>query len=700
VRALRLGSAALTMSLLLAGCHGDRDQLGRDLKSERPEVRAGALRRLAELHDEQDLPVFIARSQDASAGVRRASAEALGSTTSPHAVDVLGTLLSDPDEDVQSAAAQSLAKFPGEKAHGYLMSAYARRGTATRAAIGKAFGYGPLMQEAIRKEADGLWERNARALENGSSAEKVGAAEEVGRSGRTDAVERLIPLLGNDAILLAAGAARGLGAAGDIKAGASLMAVLKENYPALREAAAEALGDLGDPQAAPALVVVATGADAAASEASVALARLPRATETDAALCQVAAASGNVNAAAIAAKAMAARGGCPLPPLLARLGKGSAETRGALGALAALDGSEAEVVPRLTPLVDDKDVQIRIAAIAALGAVGAPAAAPPLLKLVKAEAARLGEARGKWVKEALPRTYAPGFESKGLPPGIDGAAHLDELEQKVHANNVRKAAEAGQTLHSARSDSPREVVPDVGPDEGQVLGAAAAALGRTHAEGAAELLAPLATDADDAVREGALIGLSYLGGPGLAAVQGAWGSLSAEAVPRVAAGLTTLGAAAIPALTAGLTARISDRSSIALALGKLSAKDAVAPLEALLASPGEEAAAAATALGELGLTRSVKPLADLLKDPRTAGRVEAIEALGHIKDAAGGLGREAITRELFSDHPESRSAAVRALAAAGPGSDGPMLTALRADYYREVRRAAEQALSASPAAGK
>lgn len=700
MRALGLGSAALALSLLLPACHGDREQLGRDLKSERPEIRAGALRRLAELHDEQDLPVFIARSQDASSGVRRTAAEALGGTGSPHAVDVLGTLLSDPDEDVQAAAAQSLAKFPGEKAHGYLMSAYARRGTAARAAIAKAFGYGPLLQEAIRKEADALWDRNSKALENGSSAEKVGAAEELGRSGRSDAVERLVPLLGNDAILLAAGAARGLGAAGDTKAVASLMAVLKENYPALREAAAEALGDLGDPQATAVLASVAGGADAAASEATVALSRLPKTPETDAALCQVAASSGSVNAVAIAAKAMAARGGCPLAPLLARLGKGSAETRGALAALAALDAGKPEVVAKLTPLLEDKDLQIRLAAMAALGAVGEAAAAPPLLKLVKAESARLADARAKWVKEPLPHTYAEGFEPKAVPGLTDGSSRLEELQQKVHANNVRKAQEAGQTLHSAHSDT-REVIPDLGPDDGQVLGAAAAALGETHAEGAGELLTPLASDPDDAAREGALAGLAALGGPGLAAVQGAWASLSAEAVGKIAGRLAVHGAEAIPVLVAGLAARDGDRAPIALALGKLGAKDAVGPLEKLLGSPGDEAAAAATALGELGLARSVKPLAELLKDPRTAGRVEAIEALGRFKDPASeGAVREALTRELFSDHPESRSAAVRALAAMGAGSAGPLLGALRADYYREVRRAVEQALSATPAAGK
>jgi len=680
--------------LLGAGCSGDRDRLTQDLKSDHPEIRAGALHKLAELHASQDLPSFIAKSTDLAPMVRKASAEALGSTLDPRAVDVLGTLLGDPDDEVQAAAARALAKIPGEKASGYLLNNYARRGTATRAAIAEAFEYGPKLQEAIRREADRLWERSSKALENGGAAERVAAAQELGRSGKPEAVERLIPLLGNDAILLAAGAARGLGEAGDRKAVPSLMAVLKENYPPLREAAAEALGDLGDPQALPLLLQVASGADAAATDAAAALARLPRSADTDAALCQVASSAANAAAVNVAALAMASRGGCALAPLLARLGKGSADTRAALVALAALDAGKPEVVSKLARPLEDKDSQVRFAAVAALGAVAQAEAAPPLLDLATAESKRLDDARAKWIAEPLPTTFAPGFSEPAPSADPAFAQKLSALEGKVREVTAAKAAAAGQVLHASKAEPVPELLPDLAPDDGRLLGLVAAALGRTRAPEAAALLAKLASDGDDDVREGALVGLAYLGGAGLAKVQASWAELSPDAVPQVAGALEQGGATAVPVLLAGLQARSADRASIASALGTLGAKEAVEPLEKLLGSPGDECAAAAGALGKLGQARSVKPLMALLDDPRSAGRIEAIEALGKIKDPAG---RPAVVRELFSDRPESRAAAVRALAALGAGPAASELDALRADYYREVRRAAEQVLGGTTA---
>ena len=69
-------------------------------------------------------------------------------------------------------------------------------------------------------------------------------------------------------------------------------------------------------------------------------------------------------------------------------------------------------------------------------------------------------------------------------------------------------------------------------------------------------------------------------------------------------------------------------------------------------------------------------------------------ALGKLKDPSS---REALLRELFGDRPESRAAAVRALAALGVGPSGSEIEALRADYYREVRRAVEQVLGGATA---
>jgi HEAT repeat protein len=725
--ALVVAAALITTTILGVGCNRERETLAQDLKNERPEIRAGAVHRLGEMKDIQDLPLFLSKAQDGSATVRRAAAEALGMLGNPRGIDVLGSLLSDPDEDVQAAAAQSLAQISGDKARAYLMNAFARRGTTTRNAIAKAFEYGPGLQEAVRKETDANWDRTLKALDSGGAAERVGAAEELGRSGRPEAVDKLIPLLGNDAILLAAGAARGLGAAGDKKAVASLEAVLKENYPALKEASAQALGELGDPTAAPVLAQVAVSPDTYAPEAAEALARLPQGKDVDAALCQVATTSANTAAVTVAAKAVAPRGDCPVAPVLARLAKGGPEIRAALAALAHLGqikGKEQdEVAAKVIPLLENKDPMLQLAAVHALGGMGATAAGPALSKLVSAEAERLAHAREKWVKDPMPLVYTKGFgpalpglhgsiPQQNLPPAAqktngggtgsaddDPATKLQNLAQKIHENNLAKAQAAGQTLHTEKEPPPPEIVPDVQAGDGELLAAAAAALGRVNAADAATLLTPLAQDPDDEVRTGALQGLASLGGAdNLKKVEAGWAGLPPESVAALSETLRQAGPTpeVVHALIAGLSNRDSDRASIALALGQLKVSDAEAPLQKLLTSSGEEASAAARALGQLGQASAVKPLSDLLKDSRSAGQEEAIVALGSMKNPEG---RDALVRQLLSDRPESRAAAVRALAALGPqgaAAASGTLEALRADYYRDVREAVERALSSAP----
>ena len=642
---------AAAVACAISACNGERTQLANDLKSDKAGVRAAAVHRLAELKSSQDLPIFLARTQDRDPLVRRTAAEALGALGDPRGIDPLGVLLADPDEDVQIAAAQALATLGDEKARAYLMIAFDRRGTATRSAIAAAVGPGALLQEAIRKEANTIWEHTSKTLESGRPAERVGAAEELGRSGRADAVDRLIPLLGNDAILLAAGAARGLGAAGDIKAVPALMAVLKENDPQLREAAAQALGQLGDPSALGVLTQLAQGGDQAALEATEALTRLPPSAEVQAALCSVASSAGAPNGATLAARSASQRGGCKTEPLLSRLAKGGSEARAALAALSVLGAGKEEVAVKVVPLMDDKDPGIRSAALRVLGATGSPAASAALTRWVKAETERLRLAREKWVK--VP--FSPSFESGFSPPPqgsrSDYRKKFDTLIDKVHQNNEAQAAASGQPLKVPRRAPAQEVLPDVAPDDGQLLGQLASALGQTRGQGAEELLLPLADDPIDEVRLGALVGLAYLGTEAsMKKVADAWPDVPDELVGTLSEALQSVGKSAGPTLVEGLTARDSARPPIALALGAIGDVDAAAPLEKLLEQGGEDSVAAAVSLGRLGQSRSVKPLVQLLRDSQAPASREAVHALGLLRDPTV---QKALVRQLFSDRWES-----------------------------------------------
>jgi HEAT repeat protein len=693
MRSVRTRSWALIAALTLPlGCNQEREKLVGDLKNDRPEIRAGAVHRLGELKDPQDYASVLKLTTDSSSMVRKAAAESLGLLADPRGIDALGVLLGDPSDEVQAAAAVALSQLPGDKAHVYLLNAFARRGTVTRAAIGKALG--PKAAEAVKREADGIWERASKALAEGAGAERVGAAEELGRSGRPEAVTHLSQLLGNDSILLAAGAARGLGFAGDAKAVPSLVAVLKQNDPQLREAVAQALGELGDPAAVAPLAAVAQGSEAAAPEAAAALARFPAGPDVNAALCQVVTQSEHTGAVAVAAKALQGRSACPLPPLAARLAKGGAPSKAAAVALGQLGAGDADVAAKLLALAEERDAKepaLRIAAIQALGAMGATSAGPALLKVVKAESDRLGRLREKWVKTPLPLafsdTFAPLEEQKDPASVKERQEKLKNLLDRVHANNVAKAQAAGQQLKAEAppADLP-ELIPDLEPHDTELLAAAAVSLGQVHAEGAQALLEPLAVDGEEDLRVAALTGLASLGTnpDALKRVQAGWGALGREATARVAEALKAAGPTAVPVLLAGLTARESDRVSILQTLVALNAVQAAEPIEKLLTAAGEEQEAAARALGTLGQPRSVKPLIELVKDPQSPALVAAATSLGQLKDPSA---KEPLERLLFSDRPEVRAAALVALKLVSPQPE-PMAAVLQQDYYRDVRRAA------------
>ena len=628
------------LALLLLACRS------RDAgPSSRPEQRAAAVSRLAGSRDEADLPALLVAEEDPSPLVRKAAAGAFAARGGPASIEALGKLVSDPDPEVAGAAARALSALPSEqRARELLAGAYPNGGPAARAEIASAIeAVGGSLREAVEDEARVLWDRNVAALANGTPTERAGAAEELGRSGRAEAVKLLLPLVDSDAEeepRVAVAAARALGAVGDDSARAALEALLKDGPDAERvEAAAEALGTLGDPDAATALATVGESGPARLARAAVeALVALPQAPEVGLALCQVALHTREASLAARAAfQARARESECPEQPLLSHLSGQGAESVAALAALGQLRLSPEpaeQASRRMEQLLAAPDPGVRAEAARSLGRLGIARAAPALLRRASELRDRLERARG-------------GADS-GAPPELE-----EELGAVLSALSRLHAPEAG-ALARAR----------LGDPSARLRAAAVDALGALGAENAGAIGAGL-LDPDPRVF-----------------------AASAEALGRI-------GPAAVPALSAA-AAKFNREDpercgALARALGETGSPEAVPALATL--AEGSAAAAAATALGRIGTQGATAALLTLLERPDPAGRPEALDALGGLAASEAG---PLATSELTNDRPEVRAAAARALGRIHFEPAAGRLEALRADYDGQVRRAAVEALARLP----
>jgi len=687
--------------LLVLGACGSRGP-GSDLRSPVPERRAAAVAALAGTPGPRDLPILLVAERDPSPLVRQAAARVFASWSGPRSVEALGSMLTDPSPEVAVAAARGLAaasRAPGSAdaretedmqklARQRLVGAYAQGGPLVRSEIARALqALGTSLREAVESEARQLWERNARALEAGRPAERCGAAEELGKSGRADAVRRLLPLLDPKAsgdVALSAAAARGLAAAGDRAARTKLEALLDADDVRLAEAAAAALGDLGDPGAAEALAEAGASGPARLAAAAVeALSALPQAPEVGVALCEIAIRTFDPAVAGRAARQARLReADCPERPLVARIARRGPDCAAALAALGSLGLTGARLqapAERALSLVGaaTADPALRLLAIRALGQVAYAPAAPSLLRRGQALVQKTAEVRRKWLpgRLATPSPFVPGaplgpLDVAARPPPGPGVA---------------------ETIRS-----PPEWIDDLDPADADELAAVAVALASMRAEGASSFAAPLAADPDARVRAGAVEAQALLGGDVMRARGVEALSDPSPAVRRVAAAaLPRFGRAIVPALAQAVHRSSPGdhawRRALARALGETGSPDAVPSLAALLA--GEETATAATAIGRIGAREGARPLLALLELGRALARVEAIEALGQIGSAEAG---PAIVQELTSDRPEVRVAAARALGKLRNDGAAGGLESLRSDYYADVRRAAVEALARLP----
>ncbi|GMT99174.1 hypothetical protein KH5H1_32930 [Corallococcus caeni] len=677
---------------LLVGCNGNRDQLLAEIQDPRPETRAAAVKKLAAQNNPDDLVLFTRAAKDLSAFVRGEAAGALGESQDPRVVDLLGELLEDPDEAVQGQAALALAKVKNDKAKAYLTLQYGRRGRATRQVIVQALKSANVpgaMATVVAAESKGLWDRNLLALTEGALPERVGAAEELGKSGRAEAVNRLLPMVRDSQVILAAAAVRGLGDAGDTRAVAPIALLLDESFPELRESAIGALMKLQDPTAATKLQAVAVEKSAVSPLATEAILTFPRTPTTDAALCAIAL-DGARDEALDAGRAMRSRGGCPAEPIAERLSRPASAASG-LQAVTGLGPSAQALLPKVTPWLNQPDVTLRTLAVEAVTHVRDPSVVPVIQKLYEQEVAGLTALRADWITQALPQKYsadldpsAPRPEAGRMKDDNRSSKHA-QLFERLQALNAARAREAGRVVVQPRV--PSELSDDVEPAKLQPLATLLTALGTLKAPGALEVLKGYTEDASPLLRAAALVGLTSVGPEGIEVASAALLEPDRELQKTLALALAEQGEAGQLALVASLPKMGSEKLVVLDALKRVGAPpaSASAALQGVVKEGGAEAALAAQLLGRMGAKDAVPTLLKALDDSNSVARRDVLLALGAIGDVKSA---EVVGRDLYHDLPEIRAAAATALRKMNTGPEAEPLDALKGDYFREVRVAA------------
>lgn len=688
----------LLMLVLVLGCNGSRDQLLADLQSPRPEVRALAVKKLAGQGNPDDLVLFTRAAKDLAAIVRAEAAVALGESQDPRVVDLLGELLEDSDEEVQGRAAMALSKVKNDKAKAYLTLQYGRRGRATRQVIVQALKNANVpgaMAEVVAAEAKGQWDRNLLTLTEGALPERVGAAEELGKSGRPEAVNRLLPLVRDSQVILAAAAVRGLGDAGDKRAVGAIALLLDESFPELRESAIIALMKLQDPAAAPRLQAVAVEKSAVSPMAIDAILSFPRTPEADTALCAVALDGAPAEALA-AGRAMRSRGGCPMDPVGERLSRPATAASG-LQAVLGLGPAALPLLPKVAPWLNQNDAVLRLLAVEAVTAVGDASVVPQLQKLYEQEVKGLEALRTDWVAQKLPENYSSAFDpSAPSSPHVPGAAPDERaarhasLFERVKALNAQRARDSGRPVVKPRV--PTELFDDVEAERLVPLATLLRALGSLRAPGALELLKGYSQDSSIPLRTAALVGLTHLGPEGVAVARDGLLEPERDLQKALAQALAEAGDAGPAALMELLPKMGGEKLLVldALTRGSGVPASASAVLQTVVKEGGPEAALAAGLLGRIQAKDAVPTLIKALDETNSVARRDVLLALGTLGDSQAA---DAVSRDLFHDLPEIRAAAATALKRMGATNQSESLDALKSDYFRTVRDAAGAALA-------
>ncbi len=661
----RGGLSLLACGILAVSCDRDREQLLASMQSTQPQERAHAVQKLAEQGRAEDQVLFIRAAKDPAPLVRAAAAVALGSGQDPRVVDLLADLINDPEEQVRGKAALALGVARTEKAKAYLLAAYGRRGRATRQQIVEALrvaGVAEPMATAIAAERKMIWERNLRVLLEGAPAERVGAAEELGRSGRPQAVDRLLGMVDESQVVLAAAAARGLAYSGDSRALETFIDLLNEGAPEIREAACQGLAAIRDVRSLGILKQVALERSVSSPTAGAAILTMPIGPRSNAVLCDLIQ-SGDRQQALSAGAAMQKRDGCPLAKIAAGLSKRrasppklkAAQAEGGMSALIAAEAlgpSAQQLTGAVLRWTDDPEPRLRREARRAIAQVGGPSASAAIRDLFHQQRKR-----------------------------------LQELRVSARATGDRPEASVGRPSAASR----REVATESQEMEVEVLASLVEALGRIGGPETRRELAQELSDPSPMIRSSACAGLAHLGAEGIPLAQGCLADRDRSVRKAAAEAIAARGQAGQGVLLELLARREVDPGVAleALAQGPLLVKDASA-LAPSLELAGMEAVWAAKLLGEVGDEKAADQLLRHLRHTAGAGRRASLEALGRIGSAQAA---KALAEDLFHEAPEIRAAAVEALGKVGGALYVQSLKALKEDYYREVREAADRAIA-------
>jgi HEAT repeat protein len=321
----------LVLPVLLLSCNKKEEAWKAGLSNPFPEARIAAFKQLIEKVTPDDLEYLALAAKDMVPGVRMVAAEGLGKSRDGHALDLLSNLLMDPDEGVQVAAASAMGRNGSEKARKYLFLRFAKSRQPTRHAIVQALQVSGLpepMKQAVVFEAKTLWEEARQTLMAPPSlAEQVSAVVRLGESGRSEAVELLLPFLKEKTPALISAAAEGLASLGAHAALPELEALAFSSNADVRKAGIFAVSSLQATRSIPLLIQLTAAEDETALLALEGLQRFPSSPEIDKAICEMAVQPGNPLLRFRAALALAQRAPCSPHPLFEQLSNPSlAET--------------------------------------------------------------------------------------------------------------------------------------------------------------------------------------------------------------------------------------------------------------------------------------------------------------------------------------------------------------------------------------
>ena len=236
---------AAAASLFAGGCTFEHDQLLLDLKSDRDEIRATAIRKIGKDPWPNDDAILFQAASDKSALVRIAAIEALYMTDDPRVQDLLPGLIEDGLPEIQRMAVQGLLRKPTPKNLAYLRNAYVRSGWMTRRIIGE-YASAEQIRTFVQSDAESIWNGVVKDFEQGVPARLETASVTAAKSGREEVAAKLTSLLESSSapIPVISGAGKGLAELGQTVGAEILVKILEnETQPAVRSAALEALSN-------------------------------------------------------------------------------------------------------------------------------------------------------------------------------------------------------------------------------------------------------------------------------------------------------------------------------------------------------------------------------------------------------------------------------------------------------------------------